>query len=152
MKFTAPHIEYVDLLPIFIVLAGAVLGVLVEAFAPRPRRYPIQVFLAIITLVTALVAAVIALAASHGYIILRTVVRHLLERLMWKGSPEAREAERLETAVKQEYLRSIGVADVAGGDMADSKVLRQNGEQNEGLAFWENDEGLDELSKGVKEA
>ncbi len=97
-------------------------------------------------------AAVIALAASHGYIILRTVVRHLLERLMWKGSVEAREAERLETAVKQEYLRSIGVADVAGGDMADSKVLRQNGEKNDGQAFWENDEGMDEFSKGMKEA
>ena len=97
-------------------------------------------------------AAVIALAASHGYIILRTVVRHLLERLMWKGSKEAKEAERLETTVKQEYLRSIGVADVAGEKLADSGVLRAEGKVEAGESFWENDEGMDELSKGVKDA
>lgn len=97
-------------------------------------------------------AAVIALAASHGYIVLRIFIRHLLERLMWKGSKEEKEAERLETEVKQQYLRSIGVADVASDNLADSKVMRQNGEMSDGEAFWENDEGLDELTKGVKDA
>ena len=97
-------------------------------------------------------AAVVALAASHGYLVLRAVVRHVLERLMWKGSAEEREAERLETEVKQTYLRTIGVADVAEGSLADSKVLRQNGEAAEAEAFWEEDEGLDELSKGVKDS
>lgn len=96
-------------------------------------------------------AAVVALAASHGYLVLRAVVRHVLERLMWKGSAEEREAERLETEVKQTYLRSIGVADVAEGSLTDSKMLRQNGEAAEAEAFWERDEGLDELSKGVKD-
>ena len=98
-------------------------------------------------------AAVVALAASHGYIVLRAVVRHVLERLMWKGSREEKEAERLETEVKQQYLRSMGIADVAEGNLADSKVLRQNGEAAEAEgAFWEDDEGLEELSKGVKDA
>ena len=97
-------------------------------------------------------AAVIALAASHGYILLRMVVQHLLERVLWKGSREEREAERLETAVKQQYLKSIGMADIASGDLADSGILRENGKQAEGQAFWEYDEGLEELSKGVKDA
>lgn len=98
-------------------------------------------------------AAVIALGASHGYLVLRMLVRHVLERLMWKGGREEREVERLETEVKQQYLRSTGVADVAAGDLADSKVMRQNGEAAGGhQAFWEVDEGLDELSKGVKDA
>ncbi|KAI0689511.1 DUF590-domain-containing protein [Cytidiella melzeri] len=97
-------------------------------------------------------AAVIALGASHGYILVREVIRHVLERLVWKGSEEERETERLETAVKQEYLKSIGVADVASGELADSKVFRENGEKTDGQAFWEHDEGFEELSKGVKDA
>lgn len=97
-------------------------------------------------------AVVIALAASHGYIVLRMVVRHILERVLWKGSDEEKESERLETAVKQQYLKSIGVADIASQDLADSKVLRANGQETDGHAFWEHDEGFEELSKGVKDA
>lgn len=66
MNFTAPHIEYVDLLPVFILLAGAVLGVLAEAFAPREVRYLIQVGLSLIATVTALVIAVIQVATMAG--------------------------------------------------------------------------------------
>lgn len=98
-------------------------------------------------------AAVVALAASHGYLVLRVFVRHMLERLMWKGSKEEKAAERLDAEVKQQYLRSIGVADVASGDLADSKVMQQNGDvAEEHQAFWEDDEGFEELSKGVKDA
>ncbi|KAI0759326.1 DUF590-domain-containing protein [Irpex lacteus] len=97
-------------------------------------------------------AAVIALAASHGYIVVREVIKHILERLVWKGSAEEKEVERLETAVKQEYLKSIGVDNVAREELADSKVLKENGENTDGQAFWEHDEGFQELSKGVKDA
>lgn len=98
-------------------------------------------------------AAIVALAASHGHLVLRTFVRHILERLMWKGSREQQAAERLDAAIKQQYLHSIGVADVAAGDLADSKVMRQNGEvAEEHQAFWADDEGLEELNRGVKDA
>lgn len=111
-------------------------------------------------------AAVIALAASHGYILLRVLVRHLLERVLWKGSSEEREAERVEAVVKMEYLRSIGVGDVnvGAGVVAQTpseikgkgkarEVGTEDGErEREGEAFWEYDEGLEELSKGVKDA
>lgn len=44
---TAPSVEYGLLLPMLIVLGVAVGGVLVEAFAPRPMRYPTQMVLAV---------------------------------------------------------------------------------------------------------
>ena len=59
----APTIEYAKVAPLLIVFCVAVLGVLVEAAAPRERRYVIQVGLALAGLVASLVA-VVALAAA----------------------------------------------------------------------------------------
>jgi len=53
--FEAPHIEYFTVSPILIVLGVAVIGVLVEAFAPRPSRYVVQVGLALVGLLAAFV-------------------------------------------------------------------------------------------------
>ena len=39
-KFEAPTIEYFTVSPILIVLGVAVLGVLIEAFAPRAQSLP----------------------------------------------------------------------------------------------------------------
>ena len=95
-------------------------------------------------------ALLIALGASHGYILVRMLVRHTLERVLWRGSKEEHEAERVETVVKEQYLRSLGVADVvnaegtAAGDGGSGMV-------GESSAFWSHDEGLDELSRGTKE-
>lgn len=98
-------------------------------------------------------AAVVALGASHGFLVLRSLVRHVLERLMWKGSKEERLAQRQETVVKQEYLKSIGFADVVQGSSGNlAKTTGGATEMEEGQAFWEHDEGLEELSKGVKDA
>ena len=57
--FQTPTIEYFTLSPILIVLGVAVLGVLVEAFLPRGRRYVVQVVLAVAGLVAAFVTALI---------------------------------------------------------------------------------------------
>ena len=100
-------------------------------------------------------ALLIALGASHGYILLRVVVRHTLERVLWRGSAEEREAERAETIVKEQYLRSLGVAEVVhGGEGAGAAegAGAGSGETGESAAFWSHDEGLDELSRGTKEA
>ncbi|MBU3064619.1 NADH-quinone oxidoreductase subunit NuoN [Nocardia sp. NEAU-G5] len=61
---TAPSIEYRDLSPMLIVFGVAVAAVLVEAFAPRPWRYPLQLVLGVAGLGVAL-AAVIGLAGTH---------------------------------------------------------------------------------------
>ncbi|MGI9157127.1 MAG: NADH-quinone oxidoreductase subunit NuoN [Marmoricola sp.] len=59
MSFTAPHIEYYLIAPVLIVLGAATLGVLVEAFVPRPRRYLVQVVLAAVALLVALADTVL---------------------------------------------------------------------------------------------
>ena len=57
-NFEAPTIEYFTVSPILIVLGAAVLGVLVEAFVPRRRRYLIQVVLALVGIIAAIVTSV----------------------------------------------------------------------------------------------
>ena len=57
-SFEAPTIEYFTVSPILIVLGVAVLGVLVEAFVPRRRRYLVQVVLALVGIIAAIVTSV----------------------------------------------------------------------------------------------
>ncbi len=57
-EFDAPTVEYATVLPFLVVLGGAVLGVLVEAFAPRAWRYTVQVAVAVTTLLVALATTV----------------------------------------------------------------------------------------------
>ncbi len=56
MNFTAPVLNYALLAPMLIVLAGALVGVLIEAFAPRASRHNSQLFVTIASLVIALSA------------------------------------------------------------------------------------------------
>ncbi len=62
---TAPSIEYGVLSPILIVFGVAVAGVLVEAFAPRRLRYPIQITLSLAGLFAAF-GAVVSVHRSLG--------------------------------------------------------------------------------------
>ena len=54
MGFTSPTLDYALLAPILVVLAGAIIGVLIEAFAPRAARASSQLFITLASLVTAL--------------------------------------------------------------------------------------------------
>jgi NADH-quinone oxidoreductase subunit N len=58
MTFEAPHIEYATLSPLLIVFGVALVGILVEAFAPRRLRYLVQTLLAILRLLGALAATI----------------------------------------------------------------------------------------------
>jgi len=58
-EFDVPTVEYALISPLLVVLGVALAGVLVEAFAPRPWRYPIQVGLAVTGLLGALAATVL---------------------------------------------------------------------------------------------
>ncbi|MEU0100896.1 NADH-quinone oxidoreductase subunit NuoN [Streptomyces sp. NPDC006267] len=64
-SFTAPKIEYTQLMPVLIIVVAAVLGILVEAFVPRRARYHTQLFLTVVA-VAASFAAIVGLAAG-GY-------------------------------------------------------------------------------------
>ena len=61
-----PSIEYGLLSPMLIVFGVAVLGVLIEAFAPRPSRYAAQLILALGGLAAAAVAVVMIARDLHG--------------------------------------------------------------------------------------
>jgi len=54
-----PSIEYSQLGPMLVVFGAAVVGVLVEAFASRPLRYPIQVAISLASLAAAFVWTIV---------------------------------------------------------------------------------------------
>lgn len=58
-SFNSPTIEYGPLTPILVVIAGAIIGVLIEAFFPRPKRYLAQVTISIFSLALALLALLV---------------------------------------------------------------------------------------------
>nr|WP_203666067.1 NADH-quinone oxidoreductase subunit NuoN [Streptomyces parvus] len=64
-SFSAPKIEYTQLMPVLVIVIAAVLGILVEAFVPRRARYHTQLFLTVVA-VAASFAAIVGLAAG-GY-------------------------------------------------------------------------------------
>ena len=71
-EFIKPSIEYLEISPLLIVFGAAILGVLVEAFAPRRLRYPVQVALSLLGLLAALAATVYVatdLTAADGSIV-----------------------------------------------------------------------------------
>lgn len=53
-SFDTPKLEYLELSPLLLVFGIALAGVLVEAFAPRARRYAIQIGVALVGLTAAL--------------------------------------------------------------------------------------------------
>jgi NADH-quinone oxidoreductase subunit N len=66
LEFTAPTLNYARLAPFLIVIGAACLGVLVEAFVARSWRHEVQVGLAIVAPLAAIVA-VIAQWGTTGY-------------------------------------------------------------------------------------
>lgn len=65
--FDAPKIEYFTVSPILIVLGVAVLGVLIEAFAPRKLRYPLQVGTALVGLAAAFGTALVVFGRLNPF-------------------------------------------------------------------------------------
>lgn len=62
--FTQAQIEYSALLPMFVIFGAAMVGVLIEAFAPRKARYAAQLAVTLIGLVAAFVLLV-TVARDH---------------------------------------------------------------------------------------
>jgi NADH-quinone oxidoreductase subunit N len=59
VNLTLPHLNYAALAPMLILFGAACLGVLIDAVAPRRARYMIQLPVALLSLVAALVAVVL---------------------------------------------------------------------------------------------
>ena len=60
--FTAPHVEYRALMPMLVVFGAATIGILIEAFLPRTRRYWPQVAVSLAGVLVALGFVI----ANHG--------------------------------------------------------------------------------------
>lgn len=71
--FEAPEISYWALSPMIVLLVGAFVGVLVEAFVPRRLRHPVQVGLALGTVVLSFVALVVKTGDELGLTVGDTV-------------------------------------------------------------------------------
>ena len=56
--FTAPQIDWVPLVPVIIVLGGAVIGVLIEAFASVKHRRVINIVWSLLVVAAAFVTSV----------------------------------------------------------------------------------------------
>jgi hypothetical protein len=114
-------------------------------------------------------ALFIALAASHGFILLRAVIRHVLEHAMWYGSAERRRLDAAAREVKEQYFQSthcgsVGVAPLGLGATATANASASANAEGAGPAeaqrpesppqdeFWAFDEGLDEIRKGIKDS
>lgn len=98
-------------------------------------------------------AVLMALAASHGYLILRGIIRHVVERIWWKGSREVQEREREERLMKEKFLDgNLSGTKSASQVEPREKIPAENGLGGEDIGFWEHDEGVDEIKRLVKEA
>ncbi|KAJ7780074.1 calcium-activated chloride channel-domain-containing protein [Mycena maculata] len=111
-------------------------------------------------------ALLIALAASHGYIAVRAVVRHVMEKALWHASGEVRARERGEREVKARFLTGlVGSAEIGvNGRSVEGAGVELDGEKDaperlaqtvpvEGLGgFWDHDEGTQEIQRITKEA
>lgn len=58
-NFVLPHLDYTALMPMLILFGAALVGVLIEAFAPRYSRQPAQVLVALAALIAAFVFVIL---------------------------------------------------------------------------------------------
>ena len=115
-------------------------------------------------------ALLIALVASHGYLLVRVVVRHIIEMVFWKQSEEVKERESEDRHLKEKFLAQFvhsgeeGEVLPAGPDKEVEEETVVGDEPSgpidppvpplvpEGVpGFWDHDEGLDEISRVSKE-
>jgi anoctamin-10 len=106
-------------------------------------------------------AALVALLASHGFILIRLVIRHVVEKAYWRCSKElelrdkeirqAREGELKGMpigAAAIEVERVIIKREVMSSSRQDSDVDKADDE----MRFWDEDEGIEEIRRILKEA
>lgn len=87
-----------------------------------------------------------ALAASHGFIVVRGAIAHVVDRVFWRGSREQIDSESVDKQVKDVCLNTL-----KGGELQEKEhdVVEEKTPLNE---FWQFDEGLEEIQKVLKEA
>lgn len=105
-------------------------------------------------------AALVALLASHGFILVRLVIRHIVDRVFWRGSKELEERETEIRRAREGELKGNNNGSKIGGEkvLIEREVLsgktvsadEVTGEVDQ-MHFWEHDEGVDEIRRISKE-
>lgn len=102
-----------------------------------------------------LTATLIALLATHGYTVVRAVVRHILESALWKGSEEERIVAERELEVREERVKNVSMkngsptaVDAKKSQGVDSSVATKRGLVTS-ESFW-TDQGMDEITNAAK--
>lgn len=96
-----------------------------------------------------LTAVVIALLASHAYIVLRAVVRHVLERVLWRGSTEERIMEERDQEIREARVRSTSLENEGSFDDTREEAAGVVASFVASEGFWM-DQGMDELTNAAK--
>ncbi|KAF9262938.1 DUF590-domain-containing protein [Marasmius fiardii PR-910] len=103
---------------------------------------------AMVTLELLTTALLVALVASHMYLLVKIVIRHIVEKVVWKESKERMERENEDRRVKEAFLKGLVVDDVATTVSSPAKARDMAGRSS----FWEHEEGVEELQRILKEA
>ena len=100
-------------------------------------------------------AILVSLVASHGFLLVRVLIRHIVEKVFWRGSNEVKEREREERNVKAKFLSGSGLdIDVSAKITANSMMSPGGPEEaadKDSMGFWDHDEGLEEIQRISKE-
>jgi anoctamin-10 len=88
-------------------------------------------------------AFALALLTSHGALLARVLIRHFLERALWRDDETVVEADQADKRSREEYMRSLGVNPNA------AKAEAVPPQTVEGT-FWANDEGVQEIRRDDK--
>ncbi|KAG8790483.1 hypothetical protein FRC12_011757 [Ceratobasidium sp. 428] len=103
------------------------------------------------TLLTAVLPALlVALAASHLFFVVRAVIRHVVERAMWKGSAEYIALGKAEREVKRRHLAEGGAKGIVPGVESQGVGARAVGDGGDGELWGGLDEGEGVFSALIK--
>ncbi|EJU03447.1 DUF590-domain-containing protein [Dacryopinax primogenitus] len=111
------------------------------------------------TLITAVLPALlVALAASHAFLLAQSAIRFVLEKLLWQGSPAQVGLRKREREVRLLWAqKSVATAggsnpDEVGRDLGAAVPDPTENREDEWKGFWEREEGLSEIRSNIKTA
>ena len=103
-------------------------------------------------------AILVSLVASHGFLLVRELIRHIVEKIFWRGSGEVEERVKEERNVKAKFLSGLTGVEMGGSGSSNVRVNsaetgeKETDEDEDEMGFWEHDEGLEEIQRISKEA
>lgn len=113
-------------------------------------------------------ATLVALLASHGFILVRLAVRHIVERAYWRYSKELEIRQKEIKEAREGELKGLAISAAAievekviikreviplGRASSELDIDKENtGELDDEMRFWEEDEGIEEIRRILKEA